>query len=391
MNIIPRILAHKIKEMGSKFPIVAVTGPRQSGKSTLLRHLFPDYKYVSLEDLDMREFASSDPRGFIATYPSRTIIDEAQKVPSLFSYLQTRTDLTGETGMYMIAGSQNFMLMEAIDQSLAGRTAIMKLLPFSRQELHEAELLPPTIDQQIFKGAYPRIYSNDIDPNDYYPSYIQTYVEHDVRTLVNVSNLGMFLRFIRLCAGRIGQVFNRTSIATETGCSAATVDSWISVLEASYICYRLEPNFNNYNKRIIKSPKLYFYDTGLACSLLGITSPEQAATHYLRGGLFENMVVNQFIKNSLNRGIAPDLTYWRDSSGTEVDLIETKGGRQFGYEIKSGQTFFKDFFKGLKAWGAYSGTPANRRAVIYGGLSASQTSDGAVIPFASVYNFPFSS
>lgn len=385
MNIIPRILAHKIKDMSSKFPIVAVTGPRQSGKSTLLRHMFPDYRYVSLEDLDMREFAVSDPRGFIATYPSHTIIDEAQKVPSLFSYLQTHIDLTGENGMYMIAGSQNFMLMEAIDQSLAGRTAIMKLLPFSRQELYEAELLPATIDQQIFKGFYPRIYSNDIDPNDYYPSYIQTYVERDVRTLLNVSNLGMFLRFIRLCAGRIGQVFNRTSIATETGCSAATIDSWISVLEASYICYRLEPNFNNYNKRIIKSPKLYFYDTGLACNLLGITTPEQTATHYLRGGLFENMVINQFIKDSLNQGYTPDLTYWRDSSGTEVDLIETKGGEQYGYEIKSGQTFSKDFFKGLKAWGTYSGTPANRRAVIYGGQAALQTSEGAAIPFPSTF------
>lgn len=385
MNIIPRILADKIKDMSSKFPIVAVTGPRQSGKSTLLRSMFPEYRYVSLEDLDNREFASSDPRGFISTYPSNTIIDEAQKVPSLFSYLQTHVDLEGKTGMYMIAGSQNFMLMEAIDQSLAGRTAILKLLPFSRKELHDADLLPETIDSQIFKGFYPRIYSNDIDPNDYYPSYLQTYVERDVRSLVNVTNLGMFLKFIRLCAGRIGQVFNRTSIATETGCSAATVDSWISVLEASYICYRLEPNFNNYNKRIIKSPKLYFYDTGLACSLLGITSPEQTATHYLRGGLFENMVINQFLKDSLNRGKSPDLTYWRDSSGTEIDLIETRGTEQYGYEIKSGQTFSMDFFKGLKTWGIYSGTPAERRTVIYGGRTGLQTSEGAVIPFPSTY------
>lgn len=386
MKFIPRLLAKKIRELSSKFPIVALTGPRQSGKSTLLRHMFPDYKYVSLEDLDNREFAVTDPRGFLATYPSHTIIDEAQKVPSLFSYLQTHTDLAGETGMYIIAGSQNFMLMEAIDQSLAGRTAVLKLLPFSRKELHDAELLPDTLDEQIFKGFYPRIYSNEIDPADYYPSYLQTYVERDVRTLLNVSNLGMFLKFIRLCAGRIGQIFNKTALATETGCSATTIDSWISVLEASYICYRLEPNFNNYNKRIIKSPKLYFYDTGLACSLLGITSPQQVATHYLRGGLFENMVINQFVKASLNEGRTPDLTFWRDSSGTEVDLIETKGTDQYGYEIKSGQTFSQDFLKGLIMWGKYSGTPADRRTVIYGGSQQLHTSNGSAIPFATEFS-----
>ena len=295
---------------------MTVTGPRQSGKSTLLKNLFPDYRYVSLENPDMRSFASDDPNGFIKTFNNHVIIDEAEREPSLFSYLQTHIDDVNESGMYLLAGSRNFHLMAAIDQSLAGRTAIMKLLPFSRHELHEAGELPETINEQIFKGFYPRIYDKDIAPTDYYPSYIATYAERDVRAMLNIGDLGRFTRFLRLCAGRIGQLLNKSNLANETGVTIPTVESWLSVLEASYILYRLEPNFNNYNKRIVKTPKLFFYDTGLACNLLGITSPEQLDTHFLRGGLFENMVINQFIKDSLNRGTTPDLTFWRDEYRT---------------------------------------------------------------------------
>lgn len=384
-NMIQRELAGKIRELTAKFPIVTLTGPRQSGKSTLLRHMFPDYKYVSLEDLDARAFADDDPRGFLQTYPSRVIIDEAQHAPHLFSYLQTHVDLADETGMYMLAGSQNFKLLDSINQSLAGRTAILKLLPFSRRELHEADMLKVSLDGQIFTGAYPRIYDKDISPTDYYPAYIQTYVERDVRTVLKVTDLNKFVKFIRLCAGRIGQILNLTALANETGISASTADGWLSVLEASYICYRLEPNFNNFNKRIVKSPKLYFYDTGLACSLLGLTSAGQVGTFYMRGALLENLVINQFVKDALNAGITPDLTYWRDSQGHEIDLISTYAGQMTAYEIKSGATFHKDFFKNLTLWGEISGTLADRLNVIYCGDDALRTSAGNAIPFPSTY------
>lgn len=383
--MIKRDIEFKVRQLAEKFPVVTITGPRQSGKSTLLKSLFPEYRYVSLENLDVRAFASEDPKGFLKTYESKVIIDEAERVPSLFSYLQTHIDESGQVGMYMLAGSRNFHLMDAIDQSLAGRTAILKLLPFSRHELKEADSLNSNINSQIFTGFYPRIYDKDIDPNDYYPSYIATYVERDVRSILNVTNLVGFTRFIRLCAGRIGQLLNKASLATEAGITIPTVDSWLSVLEASYILYRLEPNYNNYNKRIVKTPKLYFYDTGLACSLLGITSAEQLDSHFLRGGLFENLVINQFIKDSYNKGVNPDLTFWRDSTGLEVDLVETKGINQFGYEIKSGSTYNASFFNGLKKWGDLSKTPSDRLTVIYGGDEKLQTSSGLVLPLSDTY------
>ena len=377
--MINRDLGDKISHLSKKFPIVTLTGPRQSGKSTLLKNLFPDYRYVSLENPDIRSFASDDPNGFIKTFNNHIIIDEAERVPSLFSYLQTHIDDVNEQGMYLLAGSRNFHLMAAIDQSLAGRTAVLKLLPFSRHELNNAGELPETINEQIFKGFYPRIYDKDINPTDYYPSYIATYVERDVRTMLNIGDLGRFTRFIRLCAGRIGQLLNKSNLAIEAGVTIPTVESWLSVLEASYILYRLEPNFNNYNKRIVKTPKLFFYDTGLACSLLGIRSAEQIESHFLRGELFENLVINQFIKDRLNNGIVPDLTFWRDSTGLEVDLIETIGLQQHGYEIKSGSTFTNSFFDGLTKWGELSGTPVSSRTVIYSGSDNLQTSNGNVI------------
>lgn len=383
--MIPRLLATKIAELCGKFPIVTLTGPRQSGKSTLLRAMFPDYSYVSLENLDTREFADTDPRGFLKTYPDRAIFDEVHLVPSLFSYLQTHVDTTGKAGMFLLAGSQNFQLLQHITQSLAGRTAILKLLPFSRRELHDVNMLDTDTDSQIFKGFYPRLYDKDIHPADYYPSYIQTYVERDVRTILKVTDLNKFVKFIRLCAGRIGQILNLASLANETGISASTADGWLSVLETSYICYRLEPNFNNFNKRVIKSPKLYFYDTGLACSLLGLTDQQQVSSFYLRGALFENLVINQFIKDYLNAGKTPDLTYWRDSQGNEVDLIKTDAMRMSAFEIKSGVTFNPDFFKGLDKWSSLSKTPADMLNVIYNGDDSLTTSHGNVISFPSYF------
>ena len=316
--MIDRILQTKLQELSKKYPIVTLTGPRQSGKSTLLRHAFPDYKYVSLEDPDIRLFATEDPRGFLATYPDKTIIDEAQRVPALFSYLQTHTDREGHEGMYLLAGSHNFLLMENISQSLAGRTAILKLLPFSHAEMANGNILSSSINEEIFTGGYPRLYDKHITPSEFYPYYIQTYVERDVRLMKNIGDLSKFIRFIKLCAGRIGQLLNLSSLANECGVAVSTISTWISILEASYICYLLKPDYNNYAKRLVKTPKLYFYDTGLACSLLDIQTAEQVSSHFLRGGLFENLVINEFVKKSYNQGQEPDLTFWRDSTGNEV-------------------------------------------------------------------------
>lgn len=379
--MIIRDLQDKLLSLSGQFPILTLTGPRQSGKSTLLRHTFPDYRYVSLEDPDIRLFAAEDPRGFLSTFPDRTIIDEAQRVPSLFSYLQTHTDREGRSGMYLLAGSHNFLLMEQINQSLAGRTAILRLLPFSHAEMRAGGILPGNVDEEIFRGAYPRLYDKGIAPTDYYPSYIQTYVERDVRMLKNIGDLSLFERFIRLCAGRIGQLLNLSSLSTECGVTVATLNAWLSVLEASYICYRLQPDHVNYAKRIVKTPKLYFYDTGLACSLLGIRSAEQVATHFLRGGLFENMVINEFIKQSYHHGEVPDVRFWRDSTGNEVDLLQYVDGQAYAYEIKSGATYSPEFFRGIAKWAALSGATPDRCTAIYAGSMALQTSQGLVRPW----------
>lgn len=378
-QMIERTLAEKLSQLSGQYPIVTLTGPRQSGKSTLLRNAFPQYTYLSLEDLDLREFATTDPRGFIVTYRTHIIIDEVQRVPALLSYLQTHVDKANETGMFMLAGSQNFLLMESINQSLAGRTAVLRLLPFSRQELLPTGLLPANINTEIFTGGYPRIFDKGIAPTDYYPHYIQTYVERDVRLLKNIGDLSKFVRFIKLCAGRIGQLLNLSSLANECGISVATASSWVSVLEASYICYLLRPDWNNFSKRLVKTPKLYFYDTGLACALLDIKSAEQVDTHFLRGGLFENMVINEFIKKAWHSGLEPDLRFWRDSQGNEVDLLVYEGDLPRAYEIQSSATFSSDFYKGLTKWAALSNVQEDRLHVIYGGDSSLNTSKGQLI------------
>lgn len=378
-DMIERTQQAKLQQLATKYPFVTITGPRQSGKSTLAELTFPDYRRVSLEDLDNREFATEDPRGFIATYPSHTIIDEVQRVPSLLSYLQTHTDRERQMGMYILTGSQNTELMAAVDQSLAGRVAILTLLPFSHEEMHHAGILPNSIDREIFYGAYPSIYDRNIDPVDYYPNYIKTYIERDVRQMKAIGDLSKFRKLIKLCAGRIGQLLNKASLAVECGVTAPTVDAWLSILEESYILYFLRPDHNNFAKRLVKSPKLYFYDTGLACSLLEIRDVAQLGTHYLRGGLFENMVINEYHKRDYNRGLEPSYSFWHDSSGYEVDLIRTEADKQFGYEIKSGATFSKEFFKGLNYWGKLSGAGQELKTVIYGGNKAMKTSDGNVL------------
>jgi len=377
--MIERELKTKLLALTTKYPIVTLTGPRQSGKSTLLRSTFPEYNYVSLENPENRLFAQNDPKGFLATYPDKTIIDEAQLVPVLFSYLQTHTDVQAKEGMYLLAGSQNFLLMESITQSLAGRTAVLKLLPFSRSELETGNVRKKNVDEEIFTGSYPRIYDKDIAPTDFYPYYIQTYIERDVRQLKHIGDLNKFIFFLKMCAGRIGQLLNFSSLANECGIALSTAQSWISVLEASYIVYLLRPDHNNYSKRLVKTPKIYFYDTGLACSLLNIIQTEQIATHFLRGSLFENLVINEFIKKNLNVGHEPQLSFWRDKTGNEVDLLEQTGGIQVGYEIKSGATYSTESFKGLRYWANHSNAKAEQCNVIFTGDKSLETSFGKVI------------
>jgi predicted AAA+ superfamily ATPase len=378
--MIARTIQQKIENLASKFPVVTLTGPRQSGKSTLLRHAFPDYQYVSLENLDVRTFATEDPHGFLKTYPRHVIIDEAQRVPTLFSYIQTHVDEVDEPGLYILSGSHNFLLMETVNQSLAGRTAILKLLPFSHDEKVSGGILPSTIDEEIFYGGYPRIFDKNISPTDYYPFYLQTYVERDVRMMKNIGDLSAFIRFLKLCAGRIGQLLNLSSLANDCGISVPTASSWLSLLEASYICHLLRPDWNNFSKRLVKTPKLYFYDTGLACSLLDISSPSQLATHYLRGGLFENLVITNFLKRAWNKGYEADLRFWRDSQGNEVDLLLYDGSTHpTAYEIKSGATFNTDFFSGLTKWASLSDTPTTSLNVIYSGKDSLTTSKGTLL------------
>lgn len=379
--MIKRILKDKLLKLATQYPVVTLTGPRQSGKSTLLRNAFPDYKYVSLENPSERMFASSDPMGFLSTYPDTTIIDEIQRVPELFSYIQTHIDNIGKEGMYLLAGSQNFLMMQSISQSLAGRTAVLKLLPFSHKEMYDGQILKSPVEKEIFYGSYPRIFDKDLEPTFYYNSYLETYVERDVRLLKNIGNINTFIRFLKLCAGRIGQLLNMSAIANECGIAVSTAIEWLSVLETSFICYRLEPDFNNFNKRLIKSPKLYFYDTGLACNLLNITSWEQVSNHYLKGGLFENLVINEFVKNAYNLAEKPNLTFWRDSTGNEIDLIDYTSGNRKAYEIKSGCTFSPDFFKGLNKWSVLSDNPKENNYVIYNGDQELTTSHGKLLPW----------
>ncbi len=294
--MVTRNIINKIRQIATKFPVVALTGTRQCGKSTLLKNCFPDYRFISLEDLDVRQYALSDPRGFLSNFGDHLIIDEAQYAPQLFSYIQTKVDDKNESGMYILSGSHNFLLMENISQSLAGRCAILTLAPFSISEMKAASLLPDDLNTWLYKGGYPRIYDKDIDPTDFFPNYLRTYIERDVRLLRNIGDVTLFAKFLKMCAARVGQLLNISSLANECGISAETANSWISVLETSYVAFMLRPYHKNFNKRLVKSPKMYFYDSGLVCSLLEIADANQLSTHYLRGEIFENMIVSETFK-----------------------------------------------------------------------------------------------
>ena len=343
----------ELQLLSAQFKAVAVTGPRQSGKTTLVKKVFKEKAYVNLENPDLRQFAREDPRGFLSNYPDGAILDEVQRVPELFSYLQQILDEKEQNGSFILTGSNNFLLNSNISQSLAGRVGYLFLLTLDIGEINPGANMS---NQLIFKGGYPEIYQKDIDPKKYYDNYIRTYVERDVRLLKNITDLYTFERFLRLCAGRTGQLLNMSSLAADVGVDVKTIGSWLGVLEASFIAFRLYPYHENYNKRIVKMPKLYFYDTGLASALMGIEDVSQLTIHPLRGGLFENLVVVDFLKRLYNNGKQNNLYFWRDNIGNEVDLLIKKGANRYPVEIKSAQTISDEFFKGIRYWNKLTNT-----------------------------------
>jgi len=381
--MLPRTLEPVLRRAARRYPVVTLTGPRQSGKTTLAQMAFPDYAYASLEDPDQREFAITDPRGFLSQFVGPVILDEAQRVPDLFSYIQTRSDASDKNGQYVLTGSQSFLLMNTITQSLAGRAAILHLLPFSQAELHGrpplprdsiGRRMPPARElatwglmDTLFTGSYPRIHDKELPPQEWLANYYRTYVERDVRELLNVGDLETFGRFVGLCAGRTGQLLNLSSLGNDCGIAQPTARRWLSVLEASFLVFLLRPHHRNFNKRLVKSPKLYFLDTGLLTYLLRIRSPGELRTHSARGAVFESFVVSELVKNALHQGQEPDLYFWRDSAGHEVDILMEQGDEIVPIEIKSGATLANDFYTGLQYWRELAQMPTGPAALVYGG------------------------
>lgn len=384
--MIPRSVTKILLELADGYPIIAITGPRQSGKTTLARSLFAQKPYVSLEDPDQREFAQTDPRGFLALYPDGAILDEVQRCPDLFSYLQTRVDMDGRVGLFVLTGSQQFGLLSGISQTLAGRVGFVRLLPFSGSELNAAGVLPSTLEELLFKGLYPPVYDRKVTPGSWYSGYMQTYVERDLRQLINVRDLSAFQRFVRMCAARTGMLLNLSAMASDCGITHNTAKAWVSILEASYILFLLQPHHRNFNKRLVKTPKLYFYDTGLAAWLLGIRDSDQIAIHSMRGPLFETWVIGELLKGRFNRGLISNLYFWRDSSGNEVDVLAENGELLTPIEIKSGQTVTADSFSGLEKWSMIAGNAANTAWLVYGGNLRQSRKNVEVLPWRDLAN-----
>ncbi|MCF8230546.1 MAG: ATP-binding protein [Bacteroidales bacterium] len=366
--MIQRNIEKELLILAKEFPIVVINGPRQSGKTTLSKMVFPNHDYVSLEEPEFRTLAEEDPNGFFKRFNGNIIIDEVQNVPELFSHLQGLADSTDQMGKYILTGSQNYLVLEQISQSLAGRVGIATLLPFSYDEIanHFTESFEED-NAYILKGSYPPIYDRNIRPYSFYSTYLETYVERDLRRVFNISDLSRFRKMLSLLAGRIGQLLNKHELAVETGVSHVTVENWISMLEASYIVYRLQPWFKNFNKRVVKQPKIYFYDTGLAAYLLGLRDKDSLVLHFARGNLFENMVISEFIKANHNQNSGFSFYFWRNNHKKEIDLVIDAGIRVRALEIKSSQTFRKEFTDTLMYWSELSGLPAKNLLLIYGG------------------------
>jgi len=384
MNILPRTAETYLQQAANQYPVVTVTGPRQSGKTTLCRKVFAEKQYVSLENLDTRQYAIDDPRGFLAALPDGAILDEIQQAPALLSYIQTIVDIDGRYGLFILTGSQQFEISQTISQSLAGRTALFKLLPFSLEELgaYQNDL---STDQLLLTGFYPRIWKDHLDPSQALAAYLETYVERDIRRLINIKDLTLFQRFLILCAGRTGQLLNFSNLAADTGVSHQTARNWLTLLEASYIVFRLPPYSVNIGKRLIKSPKLYFYDVGLAAHLLGLENTLHVSRDPLRGNLFENMVVMEALKYRYHRGKRANLHFYRDSNGNEVDLLISSGPDLYPIEVKSGMTINKDYFKGLDSFAGHFPLP-HGRGLVYGGDETQLRSETSIYPARRVYD-----
>lgn len=365
--MIPRTALSTVQRLARGFPIVALTGPRQSGKTTLARTAFPGKPYVSLENPDQLAYATADARRFLASYPDGAIIDEVQRCPELFSYLQGRVDERRRMGDFVLTGSQQFGLLSKITQTLAGRVGLVHLLPLSQSELAGAGMTATSVDAALWKGAYPALYDRDVAPEDWFPNYVATYVERDVRQLLAVRELGLFQRFLKMCAARSGALLNLSSLAADCGISHVTARQWLTVLEASYIVRLLAPYHRNFGKRLVKTPKLYFLDVGLAAWLLGIREARVIASHAMRGALFETFVIGEFIKQRHNAGQPAELYFWRDNIGHEVDLLFEKDGGLQPVEIKSGMTFSYDWLNAARRWKTFAGDAALDPWIIHGG------------------------
>lgn len=365
--MIPRTATSTLERLAKGFPVVALTGPRQSGKTTLAKTVFKEKPYVSLENPDEREFALNDPKRFLARFAQGAILDEVQRCPQLLSWLQGVVDERGIMGDFVLTGSAQLGLVAGITQSLAGRVGRVELLPLSVSELRHAQRLPASLSQALWQGGYPALYDRPVSPQDWFPNYIATYVERDVRQLLSVRDLGQFQTFVRMCAARTGQLLNLATLGADCGISAVTARQWLTVLETSYIVTLLRPHHRNFGKRLVKTPKLYFLDAGLAAWLMGIRDAQTLETHAARGALFETWVVSELYKQRLNAGQPLDLYFWRDSSGNEVDvLMETATGLQ-ALEIKSGSTFASDWTNGLRKWQKLAQGEALTPALVYGG------------------------
>jgi predicted AAA+ superfamily ATPase len=389
--MLTRSLEGPLKSRARRFPVLVVTGPRQSGKTTLCRAAFPDLPYVSLEAPDVRRRALDDPRGFLRQYADGAILDEVQHTPELLSYLQVDVDARRRPGRYVLTGSQHFGLRQSVAQSLAGRAAMMDLLPFSRGELRAGRLAKDDLFHVLWTGSYPAIHHRKIPPAEWLGSYVATYLERDVRQLLNVSDLLAFQTFLRLCAGRTGQLLNLSTLGSDAGITHNTARSWLGVLESSYICFRLPPYFRNIGKRLLKTPKLHFYDSGLVCYLLGIRSPEELRHHPLRGAIFESWVLSEIVKTYLHSGAVPDVTFFRDRYGQEADAVAQAGPRVLLIEAKSGETVASDAFGSLDKVAALlkaGGMPPRAgKMIVYGGHDRWTQHETTVLPWGEIDRF----
>lgn len=382
--MIKRDAETKLKELAKGFPAVAVIGPRQSGKTTLVKKVFSKKPYVLLEDPEVRLFAEKDTRGFLAQFPNGAVFDEVQRVPELFSYLQGVIDAANKAGMFILTGSQNFLLMEKVTQSLAGRIALVKLMCFTMDELRASKISFETYEEYLFQGMYPRLYDMSITPQDFYAGYVQTYLERDLRLLQNVHNLSTFHTFLKMCANRIGQLINLSALANDCGITHNTAKAWLSVLETSFIVFLLRPHHKNFNKRLVKMPKLYFTDTGLAAHLADIQDARHLEHHPLKGPLFESFMISELLKKRFNQGRENNLYFWRDKVGNEIDCLVDRGQALVPVEIKSGRTVTEDYFKNILYWNNLSGNDPSDSLIVYGGDTEQKRSSGHVVSWKKI-------